>query len=180
MKLLACTSLIAAFLALSSIPAVAADPTHQRSAPVLTRTVAQFGGLENQWLDAVRARDRASLDKLVAPEFELRVAAAPGRPTPRAESLQRSLADPSFDSHIEQMAAHDYGTQVVVSFLWKITPPKGATLAARVFVVDTWKQKPDGWQVVARYAAPVAEDGTAGWQSVPGADLSAPEIEKKM
>ena len=158
-----------------SASALAADAPAKRNVPILTRTVQMFGTLENQWLDAVQARDQDTLKTLVADNYELRIAAEPGRPTPREESLKRMLADPAYESHIEQMAAHEYGNIVVVSFMWKLAVPKGSALAEQVFVVDTWKQNEAGWQVATRYAAPVGPS-----KSVPGADLASPVIKKKM
>lgn len=148
-----------------------------RTIPTQTRGVKIFTDLENQWLDAVHQRDRAALDKIVAPRFELRSAAAPGTPTPREESLAQSLQAAPFQSSIGQMAVHEYGDLMVVSFLWKIDAAKGAALPQSVFVVDTWKRNESDWQVVARYAAPVA----AGAPNVPGA-VPPPRqaIEKKI
>ncbi|MFD2270677.1 hypothetical protein ACFS07_04885 [Undibacterium arcticum] len=46
----------------------------------------------------------------------MRTSAVPGQPTPRDESIRRSLTDAPFASTIEQMAAHEYGNVIVVSF----------------------------------------------------------------
>lgn len=148
-----------------------------RIVPTQTRGVKIFSDLENAWLDAVHQRDREALNKIVAPRFELRSAAAPGTPTPREESLSQSLQLAPFQSSIDQMAVHEYGDVMVVSFLWKIDAAKKAALPQSVFVIDTWQRKEDSWQVVARYVAPVG----AGAANVPGAMLPAgPAIQKKM
>lgn len=139
--------------------------TSGRAVPTVTRNVKIFGDLENDWLDAVQKRNNDALAKIVSPDFELRSAAAPGVPTPREESLKQSMQLPPFQSSIGQMAVHEYGELMVVSFLWKIAPVKGATLPQSVFVVDTWKRNQGEWQVVVRYAAPVS--GSAAM--VPGA-----------
>ncbi|MDB5933268.1 MAG: hypothetical protein JWQ01_612 [Massilia sp.] len=136
-----------------------------RAVPTVTRTVQIFSTLENEWIDAVQRRDHDSLKKLVAPDFEQRNAAAPGTPTPREESIEQSLKLAPFQSSIEQMAAHEYGELVMVSFLWKLEVPKNGALPQKVFVVDTWKRTDGDWQVVTRYTAPVAD----AIQSVPGA-----------
>ncbi|HEU4375268.1 MAG TPA: nuclear transport factor 2 family protein [Telluria sp.] len=147
-----------------------------RVVPTITRTIQLFSTLENDWLDAVQRRDRDALKKIVADDFELRSAAAPGVPTPREESLGDALSVAPFHSTIEQMAAHEYGDVVVVSFLWKLVVPKKGALAQKVFVIDTWKRIDGNWQVVTRYTAPVA-DAAAG---VPGAAPNKPAIEKKI
>jgi ketosteroid isomerase-like protein len=157
--------------------ALAQAPTGKpgRVVPTVTRTIQIFSTLENEWLDAVQRRDHDALKKIVADDFELRNAAAPGTPTPREESLGHALQVAPFQSSIEQMAAHEYGDIVVVSFLWKLAVPKDGALPQKVFVVDTWKRSGGNWQVVTRYTAPV--DAA---RNVPGAVQNAPAIEKKI
>ena len=106
--------------------------------------------------------------------FELRSGAAPGTPTPRDESLKQAQSLPAFQSAIGQMAVHEYGDLMVVSFLWKIDAPQGAGVAQTVFVVDTWKRNGDSWQVLVRYATPVNAA-----QSVPGAVAPNPQAPQK-
>jgi hypothetical protein len=146
-----------------------------RGIPTVTRTVKMFSGLENELFDAIQKRDRAALDKLVADNFELRSAAAPGTPTAREEWLTQSLQLAPFESSIEQMAVHEYGELMVVSFLWKINAAKGAALPQSVFVVDTWKRSKGNWQAMARYAAPVA----GAMPDVPGAVAPTAQATRK-
>lgn len=162
-------------LLLSGTHVLAAEPA-RRVVPTVTRTVQQFSTLENAWLDAVQQRDAAAIDKIVGDDFELRTAAAPGRPTARAQWLQQALATAPFQSSIEQMATHEYGELMIVSFLWKLDVAKKSALPRQVFVVDTWKQSDGSWKVVTRYAAPV----DAGAKAVPGAEQGAPAIDKKI
>ena len=163
-------------LLLAALPLLhAAQAQPQHTIPTLTRTVQQFSQLESDWLDAVHNRDTAALNKVLSEDFELRSAAAPGRPTARAEWQQQALADKPFDSRIEQMAVHEFGELAVVSFLWKIEAPKDSPLARQVFVIDTWKQSDSGWKALTRYAAPVDAAG----RQVPGSDSATPAIRKK-
>jgi ketosteroid isomerase-like protein len=156
--------------------ALAQAPTGKpgRLVPTVTRTIQTFSALENDWLDAVQARDRAALQKIVAANFELRSSAQPGTPTPREESLNHALQLAPFHSSIEQMAAHEYGDIVVLSFLWNLQVPKGGPLPQKLFVVDTWKRNDGEWQVVTRYTAPVSDAAT----KVPGAVTGAPSVKK--
>lgn len=165
-------------LAIAAGPALA-QPTGGRPSrvvPTVTRTVHMFSELENAWLDAVQSRDQAALDKIVAPNFELRSALQAGTPTPRAESLKQSLALPAFDSSIGKMAAHEYGEIIVVSFEWQLKPASAGAAAERMFVVDTWRQNPSGWQVVTRYIAPIGD----GAKSPPGAVMAPQPSQKRM
>lgn len=134
----------------------AAGQARPRFVPTPTRNVTTFTELENAWIDAVQKHDTQAIDRIVAPDFELRAAAAPAVPTARADSIKQSFALPPFESHVSQMAVHEYPDLMVVSFLWSIAPPKGTNLVQNVFVVDTWKRVEGNWQVVVRYAAPAA------------------------
>jgi ketosteroid isomerase-like protein len=148
-----------------------------RRVPTMTRNVLIFSQLENDWIDAVQKHDTKALDKLVAPDYELRSGATPGVPTPRDDSLKQSFALPAFQSSISQMAVHEYPDLMVVSFLWTITPPQGTGIAQKVFVVDTWKRVGDSWQVLVRYASPSSGAATA----IPGAVApSAESLNKKI
>jgi ketosteroid isomerase-like protein len=171
-------SIILFSLLIAAGTALAQAPTGKpgRVVPTVTRTIQMFSTLENEWLDAVQRRDQDALKKIVAPNFEQRSAAAPGTPTPRAESIGHALQQPPFHSSIEQMAAHEFGELVVVSFLWKLEVPKTGALPQKVFVVDTWKRSDGEWQVVTRYTAPVADAA----RNVPGEVLSAPVVNKKI
>jgi ketosteroid isomerase-like protein len=169
--------LVSLLIAAGSVLAEGQATAPGRTVPTKTLGVKIFSDLENEWLDAVHKRDREALNKIVAPRFELRSAAAPGTPTPREESLDQSLQLAPFQSSIGQMAVHEYGDVMVVSFLWKIDAAKQTALPRSVFVVDTWKRNQDSWQVVARYVAPVVE----GAANVPGAMLPTGQaIEKKI
>jgi hypothetical protein len=96
-----------------------------------------------------------------------RVAACAGRParrrrgastTPRRRLRDARCAPARRAGEIEQIAAHDHGAVVDVSFL--LRPAEGAPL----FIVDTWAKVGDGWRLQVRYAAPVAR----AVQRVPG------------
>lgn len=162
-------------IGLAALALLQAQAQPQRTIPTVTRSVQLFSTLETEWLDAVSHRNVDALNKVVSEDFELRSAAAPGRPTARAEWQQQAFAAKPMESSIEQMAVHEFGELAVVSFLWKIDAPKDAAVARQVFVVDTWKQTDSGWKAITRYAAPV--DASA--KPVPGSDAATPAIRKK-
>ncbi|HSN00247.1 MAG TPA: nuclear transport factor 2 family protein [Rudaea sp.] len=110
----------------------------------LTRTVTLFSGLENTLDDALRAHDTAALARLVAPTFEVRSAAMPGTPTPRADWLAAALPP---KPALSQMAVHDYGEVAVVSFL---------DAARHAFVVDVWKKAAGDYVLSVRYTSGAA------------------------
>lgn len=162
----------------ASAPSFAAEPPTKvtRTIPTVTLLVKTFSELEGDWIDAVQAKDRTAIDNLLAPNFEVRTAAAPGQPTPREESIKHALQQAPFASQLGQMAAHEFGDVVIVSFLWKLEVTKSNSLAQQIFVVDTWKKIDGKWQVMVRYASPSAAPAKA----VPGAETGEPVIKKKI
>jgi hypothetical protein len=141
-----------------------------RGGPVPTRNVLTFTKLENDMLDAVRRHDAEALARIVGDDFEIRSAAAPGVPTARDEALHAWAQLPVQQSSIGQMAVHEYGELMVVSFVWKLAEQS-------FFVVDTWKRAGNEWKVSVRYAAPIM----AGAAAVPGAVTpSEQSLRKKM
>jgi hypothetical protein len=160
---------------LSGFAQQAAAPL-QRTIPTVTRTVQIFSTLENELNDAVQQRNSGVIDKRLADDYELRTAAAPARPTPRAEWIASALKQAPFASQVQQMAVHEYGNLMIVSFLWSLDVPAASPLAKNIFVVDTWKQVDGDWKLAARYAAPA----DAQHKKVPGADLSGIDAKKKI
>ena len=63
-----------------------------------------------------------------------------------------------FHSSIGQMAAHEYGELVVVSFLWKLqVPPRQPRCRRRCSWSTPGSATTASWQVVTRYTAPVGD-----------------------
>jgi len=147
-----------------------------RGAPVPTRNVVTFTKLENEWNDALRRHDAEALARIVSEDFEIRSAAAPGVPTARDEALRAWAQLPALQSSVGQMAVHEYGELMVVSFVWKLGEADGRAPQS-FFVVDTWKRAGNEWKAAVRYAAPIVDGGAA----VPGAvPPSAQSLRKKM
>jgi hypothetical protein len=144
--------------------------------PTMTRHVRVFLDQEEALLRAQQAGVTAEFDRLLADEFELRVARRPSAPVPRVDWLAAIARGPVLDWAIEQMAVHDHGDLAVVSFLMR--PPADAAGALPVFVVDAWARAGDGWQLKTRYAAPVAGTGTVPGE--PSGAAAAPSVDKKI
>jgi ketosteroid isomerase-like protein len=159
----------------SAMAAGQATPSGRGGAVVTpTRNILIFTKLENDWFDAVQRHDMDAVGRYVTDDFEIRSAQAPGVPTARNEALRQWAGMPATPSKIRQMAVHEYGDLMLVSFLW--TLGDGAA-AQSFFVVDTWKRVGTDWRVAVRYAAPVGEGGA----SVPGTVApSEQSLRKKM
>lgn len=165
-------------LTFAPVAGISAEPNGRmpRTVPTVTLLVKIFSELENSWNDAVQNKDLTTLNNIIAPGFELRRAALPGQPTPRAESIEQSLKDVPFSSSIGQMAAHEFSDVIIVSFMWTLEVKKSSPIAQKIFVIDTWKKFDDKWQVVVRYASPVSEPS----KNVPGAEILVSDIKKKI
>lgn len=156
--------------ALGSALASGQAPTGGRGGPVPTRNVAIFTKLENAWIDAIQRHDAEALSRIVSDDFEIRSAPVPGVPTARDEAMHAWSQMPAQPSAIGQMAVHEYGELMLVSFVWKLGEQS-------FFVVDTWKHAGADWKVAVRYAAPIV----AGAAAVPGtAAPSEQSLRKKM
>ena len=162
--------LAVALMTLLALPAYASD-TAKRTPPLATRASQLINSLEINLVEAVQQHNLEAVKKILAEDFELRSATSGADPIPRDEAIKRAFASPAFPSRIDQLATHEYGDVVIVSFWWKLGVPKNGMLAQQVFVVDTWKQNDGNWQMVARYAAPVAS--TPPGSAVPGAYVAA-------
>src|SRR6185295_14871847 len=106
---------------------------------------------------AVRAGDAAGVERLLAPDFELRASARAGRPVPRADFVQALVRARDPGGEITEMAAHDLGATVLVSY-------RQANRSGTLFIVDVWRMVDEDWKLAIRYAGPA---GT-GRVAVPG------------
>jgi ketosteroid isomerase-like protein len=132
--------------------------------PIVTRLVQLFTRLETEWMDAARRKDRAALEGFLADDYELRSAARPGQPIPRADWLQGALSRENLHSFaIGQMAVRELGDVALVSFVYhREIDLGGKDRTADLFVVDAWVQKDGVWKVKARYASPMEGRPSAG------------------
>jgi ketosteroid isomerase-like protein len=162
----------------SAVAAGQAAPNGRGGAVVTpTRNILTFTKLENDWFDAIQRHDAQAIGRYVTDDFEIRSAPVPGVPTAREEALRQWTQMPAAQASIRQMAVHEYGDLMLVSFLWTLGEGDAAQGAQQAFfVVDTWKRVGTDWKVAVRYAAPVSEGGA----SVPGTvPPSAQPLRKK-
>jgi hypothetical protein len=117
--------------------------------PVMTRLVKVYLDAEMKLARAMDARDKATIESVLADAFELREAAAVGRPVPRGDCLARAMATPAGERQIGQMAVHDHGATRVVSF-------ELAEAGARRMIVDVWSDEASGPKLLTRYEAAIS------------------------
>jgi len=141
--------LAAALLAAVPACAAAAEAPFVKRIGTMTRGAKVFGDAEEALVDALKSQDAATLDRMVAPDFEQRTQSAPGNPVPRDEWIRKAPGEVAKSAGVRDIAVHDYGDVQVVSFTWTREPPQTSA-----FVVDVWRRAPgggDAWQLSTRY-----------------------------
>jgi hypothetical protein len=118
--------------------------------PVVTRLVQTYSDYEERLVEAINRKDTTEIDRLVAPNFELRSANNIGVPTPRADWIAQSLKERPTTMSVGQMAVHDYGNIRVVSFVMK--PTGTFRREPAIAVVDVWLQSAGSSILQTRYA----------------------------
>ena len=135
--------------------------------------------LEQQLCDAILAKDAKILDRLLGPEFTLRVADIPQSSLPRAIWMDNTLNRLKPESceqyhHAARKLADDLA---VVSLLWT---QKGTTdgrdFSGDFYVVDFWKKRPGDWQIIARYSSPVGKPPDRPLRQLPSPTDSDPQL----
>ena len=137
---------------------VCAGPAFASTAPspgrvaLLTRPMAEFYHREQALAQALEAGQSKAAEGMLTPNFEVRTAANPGKPIPRAQWIQWMLRDKPMDARIDGMAVHDYGTVAVVSF-HQHDVLGAAHVANDRFIVDVWVKQASNWLLSVRYSA---------------------------
>jgi ketosteroid isomerase-like protein len=139
-----------------------ATPSGRGAVVTPTRNVLIFTRLENEWFDAIQRHDAQAIRRYVTDDFEIRTSQVPGVPTALADALDQWAREPAMHASIAQMAVHEYGDLMLVSFKWTLAD---GNAARAYFVVDAWKRVGTEWKAAVRYAAPADENAAA----VPGA-----------
>jgi ketosteroid isomerase-like protein len=166
--------LAAAFLLGVALPAVAGEGAATARVPTVTRLVKIFLELEGELAAGLRGGNAAAVERLLADDFELRVASMPGNPTPRAEWLRLALGKPGPAVSFEQMAVHEYGDTAIVSFLQVPLAKASRDPTRDIATVDVWKRAGEGWSLAVRYAGPAGRRDFA----IPGAS-NEPPVDKR-
>jgi hypothetical protein len=122
-----------------------------------TRLVSQFSGLQNQWLDAIKQRDAAALDRLLSDDFEVWTPDHPA-PIPREEWQAQAFAENLKSFKIADMAVKSPRDGVAIeSFRLETTMSSNrSTSTQQFFVVNLWINEQDHWLCTDSYVSPVA------------------------
>lgn len=130
----------------------------------------EFARLEREWADAAIRQDRATLERLVAPDFALVVSAAPERTVQRAMWLDQALGPYRVRSaQVSGLAVRQVADgHAAVSFLLSMEASVGGVeRSSTFFIVDLWRRAEAGWQAVVRYSSR-PEEASASSRAVTG------------
>ena len=150
-------------------------PTPTDTDPKLTE---QSRELEQQLSDAILRKDAEALDRLVAPDFTLRVADVPQSSLPRTmwmENLQKLKPEPREQRH---HAARKLADDLAVFSL--VQTQKGTTLdqdfSGDFYIVDFWKRNSGDWRIIARYSSPLGKPPDRPLRQLPPPTDSDPQL----
>jgi ketosteroid isomerase-like protein len=117
--------------------------------------VATIRRLQWEWMQAWKNRDRATLERILAPEYRLLVSADPGRPGSREGWLRSALGPYVADSvSYQTMDITILGDVAVVASLFhQKATIFGFDRSGPFFLTDVWQRRGGQWQVVRRYSA---------------------------
>lgn len=131
--------------------------TAQPGAPA--SDVEEFTRLERQWMDALAAKDEATLQKIVAQEFT--IVGAGSTPddlvTDRASWMRVALLRPFPKHEVTNLRVTRFGDVAIVQcVLTGVYPPKSLTQeggTVSFLTTDVWANRSGAWQVVSRHSS---------------------------
>ena len=129
-----------------------------QSAPAAS-DVSEFTRLELQWMDALAAKDEATLQALVAPEFRIIGAGSTvdELTADRASWLRVGLARPFPRHEVSHVKVTRLADVAIVQFVLSGTyPPRSLTPEGGrldFLTTDVWARRDGRWQVVSRHSS---------------------------
>lgn len=109
--------------------------------------------LENEWMQAMKQRDRPSLDKLMAPQFKLsNMEYIDSAAVSKGMWMQNTMQDLNVDT-VEVVKANVHtvdDVSVVKAIVYWSGSYDNTPFADSTPVVDTWVKRGQGWQVISR------------------------------
>lgn len=135
-------------------PALAADDV----------VIAKFKALEEAWSNALKAQDRATLDRFLSADYTLTVAIE-GRLIQVDRESWLTNATSTYVVHefeFQELVVREYGDTAVVSSRYtQEATVNGRDLSDEFFLTDIWIRSGDTWKVSARYSSRPESLGSA-------------------
>lgn len=141
-----------------SVPFIAAAAALAWTAPARADTASEIAAIEQAWGEAFMKRDRAFLERLIAPEYKL-MRAQGGEPhfTPAAQWLAAYDSYIFHDFQLRTVDVVDAGDTAVatVTGRWKVgMQGRPGTREEGFIVSDTFVRRGGKWQVIYRHSTP--------------------------
>jgi hypothetical protein len=149
-----------------------ARPKRQLPAPtdVDPQLTEQLQRLEQNFWNAIVHKDAEALDRLVGPEYTLRIADIPQGSLPRAIWMDNTLTKLKAESfELRHCAARKLADDLAAVSLLATTKGaiEGRDFSGTFYIVDLWKKRSGNWQIIARYSSPVGTKLDRGSGPVP-------------
>jgi hypothetical protein len=153
---------------------VAAQDTARRPLPAPTdidpHLTPVMRGVEQGFVDAIVRKDPASLDRILAPEFTLRIAEVPQGSGPRAmwmdNTLHRLKAASATLTHVTARRLAE--NVAAVSLMLEQKGMMGdRDFSGLSYLVDFWKQTAGSWQLVARHGSRIDKGPKREYETPP-------------
>ncbi|MGI9076917.1 MAG: nuclear transport factor 2 family protein, partial [Gemmatimonadaceae bacterium] len=136
--------LIAVGLAFAAITACT-DPESSRNSSGDQQMEAeeQIRKLQNEWMQAWVREDRATLERILAPDYKLIVSSMPDRPVSREQWLALIGRYTAEGVAYDKMVVRLFGDTAVVSSLLNVTGAKvdGLDRSGTFFITDVWQRR---------------------------------------
>ncbi len=113
--------------------------------------------LENEWRDALLAKDEAALRRLIHPRYKLVGIRSTGSVAVDLEqwiAALRRMDIASLEVRVVECVALDEVIVATIDAQWKVRY-LGQLIEERVLLTDVWVRAAGGWQVVRRHSSPV-------------------------
>ena len=116
---------------------------------------AELARLEQEWMEAMQARDRARLDELVAPGFRFTAIHLNPEPMTREQWMGAALEGYHITTFAyEEMEIDVFGDTAVIHARYSQIASYATVNLSNVFrLTDVWSRIDGRWQVVARHSS---------------------------
>ena len=126
-----------------------------RTSDMPTIEVDFFTRLEKRLMDAVVTQDRAAMNSLLAPDFELRTSRNGGELVLRDEWLKAVTTNYKVRSYrIEHLTVRQIDNAAIANFFCEQQATvAGKNVGGEFFQVDVWQKAENDWELLTRYSA---------------------------
>jgi hypothetical protein len=118
--------------------------------------------LEQQFGEATMHRDSQAVDRLLGPDFTLRVGDDPQRSIPRALWIENLRAQGPQEYKLESFEERYHAARKLIDnlavmslLLTQKANSAGSDRSGDFYLVDVWKKGDGNWQIIARYSTPI-------------------------